>query len=499
MGDFSDYARYDGLGLAELVRNKQIGPGDLVEAAIARLERHNPSLNAVIFKLYDQARAAAASPAQGPFAGVPFLLKDLGATMAGAPMSEGNAALAKIPRARDSEMVRRYRQAGLVILGKTNTPEFGLAPVTEPAAFGPARNPWDLKRTPGGSSGGSAAAVAARITPMAHATDGGGSIRIPASCCGLVGLKPTRGRTPMGPYAGESWRGFTIGHAITRSVRDCAALLDATAGADVGAPYAIAPPARPYLGETRVAPGKLRIAYTQAPFLARSIHTDCIKGLQATIELLRSLGHELVEATPPFEAEPWLLAFMTIVASETHADIREASEVAQRRLRAADFEIETHIISLLGSSWSAADYAHAARYLQTWSRRVGEFFEDFDLLLTPTLAEPPALIGALRPTAAEMALLRIVGPLHAGWFMRLTGLAKLLAKKSLEFIPYTPLFNVTGQPAISLPLHWNSAGLPIGMQFAAAMGEEATLFRLAAQLEAAQPWFDKAPAGYGAS
>jgi amidase len=496
MGGISEFERYDGLGLAELVRKGEVRSIDLVEECIARIEARNPKINAVIYKLYDAARLAAAEPQDGPFAGVPFLLKDLMAPIAGVPMSVGNKVLAGIPADHDGEIVRRFRKAGLIVVGKTNTPEFGLAPVTEPDAFGPTRNPWDLSRTPGGSSGGSAAAVAARIAPMAHATDGGGSIRIPASCCGLVGLKPTRGRTPLGPITGESWRGLTVGHAVTRSVRDSAALLDATAGADVGAPYQILPPARPYLSEVSTPAGKLRIGYTTAPFLAKTIHDDCLEGLKATTALLKSLGHDVVETTPPFEAEPWLMAFMTIIAGETSADIAKAGKLAGRKLGFADFEPATYVTALLGRSWSASDYAGAANYLQTWSRRMGDFFEGYDALLTPTLAAPPALIGALKPTPAELALLKIIGPLQAGWFMKASGLAKVLATKSLEFIPYTPLFNVTGQPAISLPLHWNAAGVPIGMQFAARMGDEATLFRLAAQLEQAQPWFDRAPAGY---
>jgi amidase len=496
MGGMSQYERYDGLGLAELVRKREVSALELVEESIARIEAVNPRINAVICKLYDFARLAAAGPLEGPFAGVPFLLKDLMAPLAGVPMSNGNRALAKIPSDHDAEIVRRYKKAGLVIVGKTNTPELGIAPVTEPEAFGPTRNPWDLTRTPGGSSGGSAAAVAARIAPMAHGNDGGGSIRIPASCCGLFGLKPTRGRTPLGPDQGEAWRGFAIGHALTRSVRDSAALLDATAGADIGAPYEIPAPARPYLSEVGAAPGRLRVAFTAAPFLARTIHGDCLEALNAATKLLKDLGHEVVEATPPFDPEPWLLAFMTIVAGETSSGIAEASKTAGRKLGFADFEAATYVVGLLGHAWSAGDYTSAANYLQSWSRSMGEFFQDYDALLTPTLAAPPMPIGALKPTPVEQAILNVVGPLRAGWFMKATGLAKLLATKSLEFIPYTPLFNVTGQPAMSVPLHWNAAGLPIGMQFVARMGDEATLFRLAAQLEQARPWFDKAPAGF---
>ena len=493
MSGFPEYADYDGLGLAELARQGDVTPAELVEEAIARVEAGNPRLNAVVWKLYDSARRTAAAELSGPFAGVPFFIKDLMAPIAGVPMSQGNRCLRNLPRDRDAEIVARYRKAGLVFLGKTNVPEFGLAPVTESVALGPCRNPWNLDHTPGGSSGGAAAAVAAGFAPMAHATDGGGSIRIPASCCGLFGLKPTRGRTPHGPGASEIWRGFSACHAVTRSVRDSAALLDATQGADVGAPYEIKPPARPYLEEIGVPPGKLRIAFSTSPFLAPSVHPDCVEAVEATVALLKDLGHEVVEATPPLEREPLILAFMQIIAGEMRADVEATERLVGRPLGFADFEASTYVVSLLGKSWSAGDYARAARTLQNWARGVGAFFADYDVLLTPTLAAPPVLVGAMKPSPAQAALLEAIGRLRAGWFVKLTGLAQLLAQKSLSFIPYTPMFNVTGQPAASLPLHWNRAGLPIGVQFAARWGDEATLFRLAAQLETARPWFKRRP------
>ncbi|MBV8472722.1 MAG: amidase, partial [Hyphomicrobiales bacterium] len=460
MSGFSDYADYDGLGLAELVRKGETTPAELLEEAIARVDRDNPRLNAVVWKLYDSARKTAAGPLSGPFAGVPFLIKDLMAPVAGAPMSEGNRRLTSIQREGDAEVVARYRKAGLVLMGKTNVPEFGLAPVTESEALGPCRNPWSLDHTPGGSSGGAAAAVAAGFAPMAHATDGGGSIRIPASCCGLFGLKPTRGRTPSGPFEGEILRGFSAGHALTRSVRDSAALLDATQGPDIGAPYEIRPPERPYLEEVARPPGRLRIAYSTSPFLTSSVHPDCVAGVEKTVVLLRELGHDLVEAAPPLEREPLILAFMKILAGETSADVVETGRLVGRSLGFSDFEASTYLVSLLGKSWSAGDYASAARRLQIWARSVGAFFTDFDVLLTPTLAAPPALIGAMKPAPLEAALLEVLGRLRAGWFVKLTGLALRLSEKALSFMPYTPLFNVTGQPAASIPLHWNAAGLP---------------------------------------
>jgi amidase len=495
MGGFAD-GDYDALGLAELVGKGAVHPRELLKAAVARIEAANPRLNAVVTKLYDMAHSQADTPVSGRFAGTPFLLEDLGASLASAPTSHGNRRLKTLLRTHDDELVRRDRNAGLIIIGKTNTPEFGLAPVTEPEAFGPTRNPYDLTRTPGGSSGGSGAAVAARLTPMAHASDGGGSIRVPASCCGLVGLKPTRGRTPSGPENGEAWRGFSIAHALTRSVRDSAALLDATQGSDIGAPYAIAPPARPYLDEVSTPPGRLRIAVTTKPFLARSVDAECVRGAESTASLLLELGHKVEEAEPPIDREPWLMAYLTIIAAETGADVEETGRLLGAKVGARDVERMTAVILLLGRSSSAADYALAARHLQKWARGVGAFFERYDVLLTPTLASPPIPIGALQPTAAEKAALSAIVGLGAGRLMRASGLVRTLAEKSFEFFPYTALFNVTGQPAVSLPLHWSEAGLPVGMQFATRWGDEATLFRLAAQLEKARPWIGRAPGGF---
>lgn len=495
MTRFPEYHHYDGLGLAELVRTGQIGAAELVEEAINRIEAHNPKINAVIYKMYEQARATAKGDLpDGPFMGVPFLLKDLILTCAGAPTSDGTRLLRQIMMPHDSELVRRFKSAGVIILGKTNTPEFGLLPYTEPEAFGVTRNPWDLRCTPGGSSGGSAAAVAARMVPLASGGDGGGSIRIPSSCCGVFGLKVSRGRTPTGPDLGELWRGFGSQHVITRSVRDSAAMLDATAGADVGAPYVAPPQVRPYLQEVMTEPGRLRIAFTSQPLFGHSVHEDCRKGLDAAVRLLRELGHELEEEAPSIDGEACAVAFVTVLAGEARADIEWAARLANRKPSRADFEAATWVLGLLGKAMSASEYAGAIRFLQATARGVGGFFERYDALLTPTLARPPVAIGALKPSSGEQALLRTVGRLHAGWLLRLSGVIKPLAARSFDFGPYTALFNVTGQPAMSVPLHWNDAGLPIGMQFVGRFGDEATLFRLAGQLERAQPWFDRTPA-----
>jgi amidase len=497
MTTLAEFHKYDGLGLAELVRAKQVTALELVEEAISRIESRNPRINAVVQKMYDQARSAAQGDLpEGPFKGVPFLVKDLICTVAGVPTGSGNRLLMKIPAAHDSEIVRRYKMSGAIILGKTNTPEFGLVPYTEPETLGPTHNPWDLNRTPGGSSGGSAAAVAARMVPMAGGGDGGGSIRIPASCCGVFGLKPTRGRTPTGPDIGESWRGFTVEHVITRSVRDSAAMLDAIAGPDVGAPYFAPPPTRPFLQEVTTEPGPLRIAFTGQPLLGRTVHDDCRKGLEATVELLKKLGHEVMEATPRIDGEACAIAFLAIVVAETRADVEWAAKLAKCKPRSTDFEGATYALGLLGKAMSASEYANAARFLQTTAREVGRFFEPYDILLTPTLSQPPVPIGSLKPSGAEEALIKIVGRLNAGWLLNALGVIKPIAAKTFDFMPYTPLFNVTGQPAMSVPLHWNPEGLPVGMQFVGRFGEEGTLFRLAGQLERAQPWFDRCPEGF---
>ncbi|GMV01545.1 MAG: amidase [Burkholderiaceae bacterium] len=497
MAAFDDYEDHDALGLAALVRAGAVQPIELVEAAIARIDARNPALNAVILPLYEQARAAAAGPLpDGPLRGVPILLKDLLATVQGVPTGYGNRMLRRIPAERDSELVRRLRAAGLVLLGKTNTPEFGLTPYTEPEAFGPARNPWDPSRTPGGSSGGSAAAVAAGMVPVASGGDGGGSIRIPASCCGLFGLKVSRGRTPTGPEFGELWHGFANEHVLTRSVRDSAALLDATAGEDVGAPYAAPRAPSSFVAEVLQEPGPLRIAFTARPLFGAAcadVHRDCRDGLANAVALLAELGHALSEEAPRVDGEACAQAFLTILAAETRATIEQAARLAGRRPTPADFEAATWALGLLGRATPASGYAGAALYLQNVARGVGAFFQRYDVLLTPTLSQPPIAVGALQPGASERAAMRIVNALGAGWLLRHTGVVRALALKTFAWMPYTALFNVTGQPAMSVPLHWNAAGLPIGMHFVGRFGDEATLLRLAGQLERARPWARRRP------
>lgn len=493
---FSDYGNCDGLALAELVRKKKVSPSELVEEAISRIEKHNSKINAVVLTLYERAREKAKGKLpDGPFKGVPFMIKDLHATIEGLPTSHGNKLWRNIPATVTTELVKRWENSGVVVVGKTNAPEFGLTPYTESDTLQAARNPWDPSRTPGGSSGGSGAAVAARMVPLASGGDGGGSIRIPASACGIFGLKPTRGRTPTGPVIGESWNGFDIEHVLTRSVRDSAAMLDATKGQDVGAPYVI-PDAGPFLPEVSKKPGQLKVAFSTKPMLGKNVHADCIKGVEETVALLRELGHEVTEDAPVVNGEEYALHFLTIVAAQIRADIEETAKAAGKKVSLDDFDTSTFGVGLFGTILKASDYARALRYLQSFSRQIGRFFEQYDVLLTPVLNQPPVKIGALKPTASELTQIKMIARTGATWILDAMGIIKPLAAQTFEFVPWTPVFNVTGQPAMSVPLYWNDEGLPIGMHFVGKWGDEATLFRLAGQLEKAKPWFDKRPVGY---
>jgi len=499
MPRFAEYTRYDALGLAALVARREVSALDLVEAAIERIEALNPRLNAVIHPMYDQARAAAVAPIpDGPFSGVPFLVKDLLSTVAGEPFRCGSRFLRDYVAPADSEMVHRYRRAGLVITGKTNTPEFGLTPFTEPELFGPTRNPWNLDRTSGGSSGGSAAAVAAGLVPMAGGGDGGGSIRIPASCCGLFGLKPSRGRVPTGPDLGQIWQGAVVEGVLTRSVRDSAALLDAVAGPDVGAPYWAPEPANPFLTEVTREPRGLRIAWTTRPLMGRHVDPECVRAVDETVTLLRELGHQVEEATPAVDGPALCTAFLTMICGELRGDIADAEVLLGRRATAGDFEATTWALALLGEQLSAAEFVRAVRLLERTSRQVGQFFEEWDVLLTPTLATPPVPVGALQPSAAERLQLTVLGRLRAGRLLRLGGVLQQAAEQVFEFIPWTPVFNVTGQPAMSVPLHWTPDGLPVGTHLVGRMADEATLFQLAGQLERARPWSGRTPPVFAA-
>ncbi len=473
MAKLDDLAFLDAAAQAELVRRREIKPIELVEAAIERIERLNPVLNAVVTPMYKQARAAATGELpEGPFRGVPFLLKDLIACYAGVRMTWGSSFLRDFVPDHDSELVIRLKRAGLIILGKTNTPELGMRTTTEPHLLGPSRNPWDTRRTTGGSSGGSAAAVAAGLVPMAHANDSGGSIRIPASCCGLFGLKPTRGRNSLGPDFGDMPGGRWVEHAITRSVRDSAALLDATSGPGIGDPYWAPPPIRPFLHEVGTNPGRLRIAFTTVAPTGVSVHNDCVTAVHQAAALCAELGHEVVEAAPTLVSEAVNMAFDTLSSAGCVWLIDHMAIVTGRTPTPDQFEPLTWARYEIGRQVSASACLLAVTELQSFARDIAQFFVDYDVLLTPTLAEPPVPLGTFD-----------VSPENP-----LEGLAR-----STAFSPFTRMFNVTGQPVMSVPLFWNADGLPIGTHFVGRFGDEATLFRLAAQLETARPWADRRP------
>jgi amidase len=473
MRGFAEYVDYDGLGLAQLIHARQVSAGEVLEAAIARIEQLNPHLNAVVTKVYDQARGeAAALDRDAPFAGVPFLLKDLGGALAGVPLTGGSRFFANAPAPADAEIVSRHKRAGLMILGRTNTPEFGLSATTEPVLFGPTRNPWNLTRTAGGSSGGSAAAVAARMVPLAHASDGGGSIRIPASCCGLFGMKTTRNRLSYAPYAGEGLAGCSVEHVVSRSVRDSAAALDATAGPAVGDPYFAAPPERPWLEEVGVAPAPLRIALTTEAFDGAAIHPDCIAAAEAAATLCEQLGHHVERAAPAYDVAGLDQTYNAVFAINAAANIRLRARSLGLTLEASGFERVTWNMVEGSDRVSAPEYVQMLSRLHAISRRIQAFFQTYDVLLTPTLAEPPVELGVLDMMSEDTAA---------------------FTTRLWRYTPFTYPFNVTGQPAMSVPLAWNGDGLPIGVQFVGRYGDEATLFRLAGQLEQARPWADRRP------
>jgi amidase len=468
-----DYERYDGLGLAELVRKRAVTAKELLVAAVERIEARNPAVNAVVNRMYDRAEAAiAAGLPEGPFTGVPYLLKDLGVYYTGAVTSAGSAFFRDAVADHDSEIVARMKRAGLVIMGKTNTSEFGLSPSAEPKLFGPTRNPWNPERTAGGSSGGAAAAVASGMLPAAHGTDGGGSIRIPASCCGLFGLKPTRARTPMGPDLGENWSGSSVGHSVTRSVRDSAALLDATAGPDVGDPYWAPPPRRAFLAEIGADPGRLRIAVATRPWSGHPVDRECLDAVAQAAKLCADFGHHLEEASPVIDEELHSQARRIIRAANTRATLEARGKRLGREVRPEDVETITWLTAEIARNLTAADYAWAIRAAHQIGRVVGRFFTQYDVLLTPTMCHPPPKLGLLGMSGSDPDVY---------W------------KAHPRAVAFTALFNTAGNPAMSVPLYWSADGLPIGVQFAAGFGEEATLIRLAAQLESARPWAERRP------
>lgn len=473
MNGFSEYESYDGLGLAELIRRKAVTPDEVLDAAIARVDARNPALNAVVMELYDHARQAiAAGLPNGPFTGVPFLLKDLGSALAGARTTRGSKFFAALPaQTHDSVHVTRLKQAGLVIYGKTNTCEFGLSLTCEPQLYGPSRNPWDTTRTPSGSSGGAAAAVAARMLPMADASDGFGSIRAPAAACGLIGLRPTRARNTMAPFLGEGMGGLSIEHAVTLSVRDCAALLDATSGPGPGDPYVAPPPARPYLAEVGADPGWLRIAATRIAPNGAPVAADYLRVLRETADLCTELGHEVHDADPAIDRDLVIATFRTLSA----VNVLNALQSHPEGRDPTPDEVETVVFRTmqLAKTIDAASYMRATQAAHRLGRQMAAFHADYDVLLTPALGTLPPKLGWIDMTMDD---------LDEYW------------DRVFGFSPFTVWFNLTGQPAMMIPLGQTESGFPIAVQAVARYGDEACLFRLAAQLEAARPWIGRKPA-----
>ena len=470
---FEDYRRYDAIALTDLVARGDVSPTELLNSAIARRNVIDPQINALSQRHDDEARRAIADGLpDGPLKGVPFLLKDVSVQMAGTVTSNCSKLFADVVATQDSTIVERYRQAGLVIFGKTNTPEMGLAASTETAMYGVTRNPWNLQRTAGGSSGGAAAAVSAGIVPAAMGSDGGGSIRIPASCCGLFGLKPTRARTPMGPMVGEGWGSMGAVHVLTRSVRDSAAFLDATQGPAPGDPYAAPPLTRAFRDELGASTGRLRVALQLAPLSGTPVDSECIAAARDAAHLMENLGHHVEEATPPGDAEELGRAAWVLVASNVHATLHRRAKQLGRLIRQDDVEAVTWRALLQAETMSAADYAGAVLVIHTLSRRMATFHQRYDIVLSPTLGQVPVNLGPQRMSNPNGEEYRIA---------------------LQRFTPFTNYFNMSGEPSMSVPLHWTDDELPVGVMFSAGLGREDTLFRLAAQLEAARPWFNHLP------
>jgi len=494
MSGFPEYPEYDAVGLAGLIRDGEISAEEVCAEAVSRAKAYNPELNAIVRPLYERAsNPPEEMTRQAPFPGVPFLLKDLQHALAGEPLTFGSRALRDFVPARDSELVHRWKKAGLVPLGKTNTPEMGLMGVTEPELFGPARNPWDLERTPGGSSGGSAAAVAARIVPAASGGDGGGSIRIPASCCGLFGLKPSRGRTPTGPDLGAVWEGAITDHVLSVSVRDSAAILDATHGPDPGPPYLISEPETSFLRASSEEPGSLRIGICAESPLGKGVDADNREAVSRTASLLADLGHRVEEVSLPYNGELVAECFIRMFFAQAAAALTILGRWRGSRIGSREVEASTRAIAAQGGVLTARDYCISLHHWNEIARSMGRFHQEYDILLTPVLAGPVPRIGETGPSRWQRQGLDLIQSLGLSGVLSRAGTVERTALVSIARMPFPQVANLTGQPAMSLPLHLGSDGLPCGVQCIAALGGETTLFRLAGQLERARPWFHDFP------
>ena len=490
-----EYLQADACSLAQLVKQGDVSAAELLDLATSQLQRLNPQINAVNLSMLPQAQQRVQETLSGPLAGVPLLIKDAVQDYAGLPTANGSRGFRHVVPAQHSTVVQRLLDAGAVIIGKTNTPELALKGFTDPHAFGITRNPWDLTRTPGGSSGGSAAAVAAGIVPIAGANDGGGSIRIPAACCGLFGLRPSRGRVPAGPAVGEIWEGASSDLVVSRSVRDSALALDVLAGTACGEPFTIAPPADSFSNLMRREPGRLRIAFSSQSPLGTEVHPDAVAAVQHTAQLLAAMGHELVEDRPLYDGHELARCYLEMYFGQVAATLAEARAAGAN---SGDFELSTRLLEAFGKASSAGDYVRSHRRWNHFTRVLGAFHLRYDLFLTPTLACPPALHeAALMPSGQQRLLSVLLNSGLLGVMAKLGMMEKPLAelsRQNLSLVPFTQLANLTGTPAMSVPLYWTAAGLPLGVQFMAAFGGEALLLQVAAQLEQAQPWIQRLPA-----
>jgi amidase len=491
--DFREYRQYDGLGLAKLVATGEVTAAELLEISIARTDSIDPNINAVVIRMDGVARERARNVFSGPFAGVPFLSKNLQQQYAGVVSADGCKGIfrSNVLPMQHAEITKRWLQSGVVIFGQTNTPEFGLPPITEPLLFGPTNNPWNLARSPGGSSGGSAAAVAAGIVPMAGGNDVGGSIRIPAAVCGLFGFKPGRGRTPWGPERGEMMHGAAANHVLTRSVRDSAAMLDASQGKEMPASFHISPPVRPYLREVGADTGKLRIAFSARSPLGTEISAEAVLAVTNAAKLLESLGHHVETCEPPIDWDQMFSDVMTMMYANAAYFVTKTQETTGCGKNG--FEPNTWLMAGFGHAVRADEYVASLARWQDYQRITNDFLSTYDIYMTPTVACPPPLTGENATPRHEQVIVD---------FLQSVGLSRVLLKSqklkekvhaSLMYVPFTELANLTGTPAMSVPLHWTSDGLPLGVHFMAGPSQEDVLFRLAAQLEEAQPWFSRVP------
>jgi len=493
--DHAEYLAHDATALAARVAAGDVAPAALLDLALAQQARVHGRVNAVVRLMDAEARERVAGPLRGPLAGVPFLIKDGVQDYAGHPTTYGSRAMTRNVPSVHAHVVRRYLDAGLVIFGKTNLPEFAIRAVTDPALFGRTNNPWDLARTPGGSSGGAAAAVAAGIVPMAAGNDGGGSLRIPAACCGLFALRPSRGRVSSGPGIAEVWFGASSEGVISRSVRDSALALDVLQGAAPGDPFVIAPPPAPYRDLMRRAPGRLRIGWSTVSPIGTEVHPEAVRAVERTVRLLTSLGHDVREAAPDIDGAALAQSYLHLYFGQIPAAVERARALGARK---GDLELMNRILVTLGDSVSARRLTTQLNRWNDFSRALGDYFGTYDLFLTPTLAHPPIAHGTGDPSPFEQ---RVLGVLHGTGLLGVLARLGLLdrtvdkiAADNLRYVPFTQLSNLTGTPSMSVPLHWTPDGLPLGVQFMGPFGSEDRLLQLAAQLEEAQPWFDRLPA-----